>query len=154
MLWNQKIEWVSNWQFFLKKKKKRRKKSHICDFPFVIYPEIQLKYTNSIQKKNMLSHLEEKIIDNCRSKKKAIKNSEVKTFTKMYKIRKSRESPCPRKFLPLKYFGWNSTTLSFTIQRIMILEMSSLITKLKSNNCVVSADDLILLFLNQFHIFK
>ena len=49
--------------FSLKKKKKRRKKSHVCDLPVcVIYPEIQLKYANSIQNKNMLSH--------CRSKKK------------------------------------------------------------------------------------
>ena len=35
----------------------------------------------------------------------------------------------------------------------MILEMSSLLTKLKSNNCVVSTDDLIICS-DDFHIFE
>ena len=39
--------------------------------------------------------------------------------------------------------------LVFLVESIkfMILEMSSLLTELKSNNCVVSADDLILIML-------
>ena len=39
--------------------------------------------------------------------------------------------------------------LVFLVESIefMILEMSSLLTKLKSNNCVVSTDDLILIML-------
>ena len=40
---------------------------------------------------------------------------------------------------PLVYLG---ESIEFTI-----LEMSSLLTKLKSNNCVVSTDDLILIML-------
>ena len=41
------------------------------------------------------------------------------------------------------------TPLGFLVgsSKFMILEMSSLLTKLKSNNCAVSTDDLILIML-------
>ena len=57
------IECASSWQLFGKRRKKEEKKSNVSGLPLGFNYKLK-------QKKNMLSHLEENIVDNYHSNKK------------------------------------------------------------------------------------